>query len=179
MNGGYVMIDVKGLNFASTETQTLAGLYDEIKTASATDKTVVLVGAVNGDEDVSPVVVYVTQDGADYIVSASGLKITIESDDKTTVEASGGDSDLYATIDFNNTDVYGGGSLTGLHSAVSNAHNAGQIVKAINVRRDGAPFKISYAYPAGAAYGESDTNVYLIILDKYMTIHNDDTFEVV
>lgn len=177
MNGGYVMIDVKGLDFASTETQTRAGLYNEIKTASATDKTVVLVGAVNGDEDVSPTVVYVTQDGADYIVSASGLKITIESDDTTTVEASGGDSDLYAALDFHDTDIYGGGSLTGLYSAVSNAHTAGQIIKATNVIRDGAPYKISYAYPAGASYAE-DTNVYLVILDKRMTIANDDTFSV-
>lgn len=125
MNGGYVLIDVKGLNLASEETQTYAGLYAKIKTASAIDKTVVLDGAVNGDDNVSPIVAYVTLDGTDYVLSAGGITITVESDDDVTVTASGGGTPEtpYTVIDLDGLDIYGptAGNFADILSALNEA----------------------------------------------------------
>lgn len=56
MNGGYAMINCKGLDLGDLGTVT--GLYDQVKNAVATNKPIVLNNVVNGTQEFTPITAY-------------------------------------------------------------------------------------------------------------------------
>ena len=88
MNGGYINIDVIGLDIANTEKQTINGIYKKTLDAIKTDKPVFLYNAVFGDYGkVSPICVFCTfvnneeTDEEQIICSTSKLQIVIDKND--------------------------------------------------------------------------------------------------
>lgn len=56
MNGGYAMINCKGLDLGNLGTVT--GLYNQVKNAVATNKPIVLNNVVNSTQEFTPITAY-------------------------------------------------------------------------------------------------------------------------
>lgn len=56
MNGGYVMIDCKGVDLGNLSP--VSGLYSKVKDALQTDKPVVLNNVVNGEQSFTPIIAF-------------------------------------------------------------------------------------------------------------------------
>lgn len=89
MNGGYIMVDCKGLDLTSREEQTISGLYNDMVNAIKTGKPLVAYNCVwgsNNDSPMSPIRFFV-QNWTDSLVvgTASILNISCTSADKVTV----------------------------------------------------------------------------------------------
>lgn len=84
--GGYCMVDCKGLNLLSQDSQTISGLYDQCKKADWTDKVILAMNCQYGSGvELSPIPVFcIVEDGA-YIFTASILQIRVASDDSVTI----------------------------------------------------------------------------------------------
>lgn len=89
MNGGYVMIDCKGLDLTSNEEQTISGLYNDMVNAIKTGKPLVAYNCVWGSNNDSPMtpIPFFAQNWTDSLVvgTASILNISCTSADKVTV----------------------------------------------------------------------------------------------
>ena len=89
MNGGYVMIDCKGLDLTSNEEQTISGLYNDMVNAIKTGKPLVAYNCVWGSNSDSPMtpIPFFAQNWTDSLVvgTASILNISCTSADKVTV----------------------------------------------------------------------------------------------
>lgn len=89
MNGGYIMIDCKGLDLTSREEQTISGLYKDMITAIKTGKPLVAYNCVWGSNNDSPMtpIPFFAQNWTDSLVvgTASILNISCTSADKVTV----------------------------------------------------------------------------------------------
>ena len=89
MNGGYVMIDCKGLDLTSNEEQTINGLYDDMVSAIKSGRPLVAYNCVWGLNNNSPMtpIPFFAQNWSDSTVmaTASSLNITCTSADKVTV----------------------------------------------------------------------------------------------
>ena len=89
MNGGYIMIDCKGLDLTSNEEQTISGLYDDMVNAIKTGKPLVAYNCVWGSNNDSPMtpIPFFAQNWSDSMVvgTASVLNITCTSADKVNV----------------------------------------------------------------------------------------------
>lgn len=92
MNGGYINIDVIGLDIGDTEEQTINGIYKKILDAKKADKPIFLYNAVFGDfGKVSPIGVFCTvvndeENGESIICSSSKLQITIDKNDVVQIK---------------------------------------------------------------------------------------------
>ena len=89
MNGGYIMIDCKGLDLTSNEEQTISGLYDDMVNAIKTGKPLVAYNCVWGSNNDSPMtpIPFFAQNWTNSLVvgTASILNISCTSADKVTV----------------------------------------------------------------------------------------------
>lgn len=82
-NSGYIMVDATGLDVSNGEAQTVPGLYQKLIDARATGKAVMIVGAVNGDAEISPAFVTVTE-GAGETFTLGSFTAVVASDDSVT-----------------------------------------------------------------------------------------------
>lgn len=87
MNGGYVMVDCKGLDLTGGDTpQTITGIWDDAKTALATDKPIVAHNCVYGvGVKVSPVTCfgwYIST--TEIVIVDATIHIHIKNDDTVT-----------------------------------------------------------------------------------------------
>lgn len=89
MNGGYYMVDLKGLDLTSDSTQTISGLFAEMKKAIASGKLLVGYNAVWGDNNDSPMtpIPFFAQNWNENLVvgTASILNISCTNQDVVTV----------------------------------------------------------------------------------------------
>lgn len=89
MNGGYVMVDGKGLDLTSVSTQTISGLFKALKDAFATGKPVFgynCVWGANNDAPLSPIGFFVQIWNENLIVCTSSiLKIDVTNEDVVTI----------------------------------------------------------------------------------------------
>lgn len=89
MNGGYIMIDCKGLDLTSNEEQTISGLYADMVTAIKTGKPLVAYNCVwglNNDSPMTPIPFFAQNWSNSLVVgTASILNISCTSADKVTV----------------------------------------------------------------------------------------------
>ena len=89
MNGGYIMVDCKGLDLTSNEEQTISGLYNDMVNAIKTGKPLVAYNCVWGSNNDSPMtpIPFFAQNWTDSLVvgTASILNISCTSADKVTV----------------------------------------------------------------------------------------------
>lgn len=87
MNGGYVLIDLGGLNLSSESEQTIDGLYARLDEIKGKGKFALAENAVGA----SPIPAIITVDESDNIVlTAPGYIITVADDDGVTVTPGGG-----------------------------------------------------------------------------------------
>ena len=87
-NGGYIMIDCKGLDLTGgTTPQTKTGLYSTVKTAMGIGKPIFAYNCVWGDDgDVSPIQVFAIDMGEYGIyITASTLQIRVSSADSVII----------------------------------------------------------------------------------------------
>lgn len=89
MNGGYYMIDLKGLDLTSDTTQTISGLYADMQKGIASGKPLVGYNSVWGDNSDSPMspICFFAQQWSDNLVvgTASILNISCTNQDVVTV----------------------------------------------------------------------------------------------
>lgn len=82
-NPGYVMVDATGLDVSQSETQTVDGLYEKLETAMGTGKAILLTGVVNGESEVTPSFVTVTE-GAGVGFTIGSFTALVTSDDEVS-----------------------------------------------------------------------------------------------
>lgn len=82
-NGGYVMVDITGLDVSDSEAQTIDGLYSRLEDAMATGKPIMVYGAKNNDGEISPAFVTVTE-GAGVGFTLGSFTALVTSDDEVT-----------------------------------------------------------------------------------------------
>ena len=89
MNGGYVMVDGKGLDLTANESQTINGLFADLKEAIATGKPIFaynLVWGANNNAPLTPICFFAQKWNDNLIVCTSSiLKIDVTNEDAVTV----------------------------------------------------------------------------------------------
>lgn len=92
MNGGYVLLDLTGLDLAGASSQTINGITERTARAISTGKQVIAAGIVNGAAEISPVSVAasVTADGT--TLTAAGIALTVGAADAVAVGGDGAKS---------------------------------------------------------------------------------------
>ena len=86
MNGGYMMIDCKGLNLASSSAQSIAGCWNMVKDAIAQNKPIVAYNCKYGTAPVSPVTCFGWYLASDEIVIVGAtLHIHVKDNNTATV----------------------------------------------------------------------------------------------
>lgn len=89
MNGGYYMVDLKGLDLTSAETQTISGLFADVKKGIASGKPLFGYNAVwgsNSDSPMTPIPFFAQQWNNSLVVgTASILNISCTNADVVTV----------------------------------------------------------------------------------------------
>lgn len=85
--GGYILINLPGLDLAKTDAQTIAGATAEGAKVINTDKPVILTGIVNASAPVTPIPAYASYDTTNKVLSfmIAGAMITVEASNKVTV----------------------------------------------------------------------------------------------
>lgn len=86
-NGGYVMIDCKGMDLTKGSTeQAIAGIYADVQTAMETGKPIVAYNCIWGTgKPVTPINVFAIQFDGQVIVTASTLQVIVGSNDHVTI----------------------------------------------------------------------------------------------
>lgn len=85
MNGGYYMIDCKGLNLLAESAQTITGLREESDTAYATGKPLLACNCKWGTTPITPIAVMAIPIGDDLVFTASTLQIYVAKNSAVTV----------------------------------------------------------------------------------------------
>lgn len=87
MNGGYYMVNCKGLDLTDTDPQSIAGIWNDAVTAIATGKPIVAHGCIYGTGvPVSPVTCFGWYISAtEIVIVGATLHIHIKSDNTATV----------------------------------------------------------------------------------------------
>lgn len=86
MNGGYIMVDCKGMNLLAESSQTIAGLHAKCAEALASGKPILMCNCVYGTGvKLSPVSVFMIKESTSYVATASILQITVGADDSVTI----------------------------------------------------------------------------------------------
>lgn len=86
MNGGYIMVDVAGLDVSQGK-QTLPGIYSKLEAAVATGKPIMLVGAKKNDGEISPSFVTVTEGAGMSFTIGAFTAVVADDDSVTPIEA--------------------------------------------------------------------------------------------
>ena len=82
-NGGYAIIDCKGLNLA--DPGTVAGLHDSIKAGVENGKVLVLENAKNGTTEFSPITAYGGKEDGGVFVSFFPITMHVSTSDVVTI----------------------------------------------------------------------------------------------
>lgn len=86
MNGGYIMVDCKGMNLLAESSQTISGLHAKCKEAMESGKPILACNCVYGTGvKLSPIPVFMIKESDYYIASASILQVTVHTDDSVTI----------------------------------------------------------------------------------------------
>lgn len=85
MNGGYFMIDCKGLNLLSETAQTISGLYAQCQTALKMMKPVYANNVKWGSVPMTPISVMVNVDSGKIVCTASTLQVWVSETDSVTI----------------------------------------------------------------------------------------------
>ena len=87
MNGGYFMVNCKGLDLTETDPQTISGIWNDAVTAIATGKPIIAHNCVYGTGvNVSPVTCFGWYISAtEIVIVGATLHIHIKSDNTATV----------------------------------------------------------------------------------------------
>lgn len=87
MNGGYVMIDCKGLDLTKGSTeQTISGIYTDVKNAMMSGKPMIAYNCIWGTgKNITPINVFAIDFGSCIIVTSSTLQIIITPLDVITI----------------------------------------------------------------------------------------------
>ena len=83
MNGGYALINAKGLDLK--DPGTVSGLYDQIKAAVENEKPMVFVGVVNDTQKFSPITAYGGKEAAGVFASFFPITIHVTPSDVVTI----------------------------------------------------------------------------------------------
>lgn len=82
MNGGYSIVDCKGLNLLAQSKQTIPGLYKAVAAAYGTDKLIIAENCVYGEGvNLTDIPVFAIIEAGVYILTASILQVRVSSDD--------------------------------------------------------------------------------------------------
>lgn len=86
MNGGYIMIDCKGMNLLAESSQTITGLHAKFAEALASGKPILACNCVYGTGvKSSPIPVFMIKESTSYVATTSILQITVGADDSVTI----------------------------------------------------------------------------------------------
>lgn len=88
MNGGYFMIDCKGVDLLVQSGQTIEGLYDDVSAGFKSGKPVYAYNCMWGTNKMTPVPVMVNPDpdtDDQFVITSSVLQIRVDADDAVTV----------------------------------------------------------------------------------------------
>lgn len=86
MNGGYYMLNCKGLDLTKTDPQNIPGSWEDVKTALASGKPIIAHNCVYGNADVSPVTCFGWAISAtEIVIVGATLHIHVKSDNTATV----------------------------------------------------------------------------------------------
>lgn len=86
MNGGYFMIDCKGLDLLKDSPQTIAGMYKQAQVAMTTNKPIIAYNCMWGnDKSITPIQVFMIQFDGYIIATSSTLQVIIASNDSITI----------------------------------------------------------------------------------------------
>lgn len=86
MNGGYILVDVTGLNLSSSSEQEITGIWDKAVTALKVGKPIVVHGCTYGAAPVSPVTCFGWYIGAtEIVIVGATLHVHIKNDDTAVV----------------------------------------------------------------------------------------------
>ena len=89
MNGGYIMIDCKGLDLTAGDTpQTITGLYKEMQAVQKSEKPIFAYNMTWGDQGVvTPVQTFIVDFSENnlLIATASTLQVRVTSSDSVTI----------------------------------------------------------------------------------------------
>lgn len=86
MKGGYILVDVTGLNLSSSSEQEITGIWDKAVTALKVGKPIVVHGCTYGAAPVSPVTCFGWYIGTDEIVIVGAtLHVHIKNNDTAVV----------------------------------------------------------------------------------------------
>lgn len=86
MKGGYINIDCSGLDLTKATEQTIAGLYQTVKSAFKANKPIFAYNAIWGEKGiVSPIQVFVVDFGTKFVCTSSTLQINVTNQDKVTI----------------------------------------------------------------------------------------------
>lgn len=88
MKAGYVLVNCVGLDLLSESTQTIAGLYNKVKSAMETGKMIIAENIMWGDDGIiSPIPVFAIDMGSTYgiYLTASTLQIRVSPANVVTI----------------------------------------------------------------------------------------------
>lgn len=88
MNGGYALVDCKGMNLLAQSSQTVNGLYDRMVEVVKTGKPIIACNCNYGEGvPSSPIAVMVIDEDGTYIATSSILQILVSSDDSVIIRS--------------------------------------------------------------------------------------------
>lgn len=86
MNGGYTMINCKGLELTETDPQSIPGCWEDAKEAIAANKPIVAYNAFYAESPVSPVTCFGwALSASEIVIVGATLHIHVKSDNTATV----------------------------------------------------------------------------------------------
>ena len=88
MNGGYFMINCKGMDLLVQSGQTIEGLYDDVSAGHNSGKPIFAYNCMWGTNKMSPIPVIVNPDpdtDDQFVITSSVLQIRVDADDAITV----------------------------------------------------------------------------------------------
>ena len=88
-NGGYAVIDCKGINLLSQDIPPVEGIYEAVKTAHTQNKPIWAVNCKWGDKPITPIPIFAIYDVSEpaysYTCTSSTLQIIVDKNDNITV----------------------------------------------------------------------------------------------
>ena len=85
MNGGYFMIDCKGLNLLAESAQTISGLSAQCEKAIKMQKPVFANNVKWGTVPMTPIPVMINKDSGQIVCTSATLQIWVASNDSVTI----------------------------------------------------------------------------------------------
>lgn len=81
MNGGYVMIDMMGIDLAAPPSDPVDGIYEKFDSAFSSGKPIILIGGTIGGAEVSPVPTTAIKYTTAIVVGVLASRVRVNNDD--------------------------------------------------------------------------------------------------